>query len=288
MIRSLALAAVLAVCACTQQQPPPPAPAEAPPPATAAVPATSPPAAAPTAQSEIEQATASQESGGNENEHQARSDASLEKIAGLPPAAQLPAGKWQPGVNYDPVVPAQPTNVSPGKVEAMEVFWLACPHCFALEPHLRSWLKNKPSYIEFVRVPVIWQPIHRAHARLFYTLEALGREDLVGKAFDTIHQDVDNHVPPLFGDSDDQTFHLQQQFAVQNGVSAEDFANAYNSFSVNTNMQRAEELTQRYHVSGVPLMVVNGKYTTDLAKAGSEAKLLELVNDLAVAEHGGR
>jgi hypothetical protein len=32
-------------------------------------------------------------------------------------------------------------------------------------------------------------------------------------------------------------------------------------------------------------MVVNGKYTTDLAKAGSDARLIELVNDLAAAEH---
>jgi len=286
MTRWLALAAVLAASACTQQAPPPPAPVEAPPPPAAAAPASTP--AAPTAKSETEQATASQESGGNENEHQARSDASLEKIAGLPPAAQLPAGKWQPGVNYDPVVPAQPTNVAPGKVEVIEVFWLACPHCYALEPHLQSWQKKKPSYIEFARVPVIWQPVHRAHARLYYTLEALGRDDLASKAFATIHQDVENHTPPLVGESDDQTFKMQQQFAVQNGVSAEDFANAYNSFSVNTNMQRAEELTQRYHVSGVPLMIVNGKYTTDVAKAGSEAKLLELVNDLATAEHGGR
>jgi protein dithiol oxidoreductase (disulfide-forming) len=288
MIRWIALAAVLAVSACTQQAPPPPppAPAETPPPAAAAAPARTP--AAPTAKSEIEQATASQESGGNENEHQARSDASLEKIAGLPAAAQLPAGKWQPGVNYDPVVPAQPTNVAPGKVEVIEVFWLACPHCYALEPHLQSWLKKKPAYIEFVRVPVIWQPVHKAHARLYYTFEALGRDDLAIKAFDTIHQDLESHAPPLVGDSDDQTFRMQQQFAVQNGVSAEDFANAYNSFTVNTNMQRAEELTQRYHVSGVPLMIVNGKYTTDVAKAGSETKVLELVNDLATAEHGGR
>jgi thiol:disulfide interchange protein DsbA len=50
-------------------------------------------------------------------------------------------------------------------------------------------------------------------------------------------------------------------------------------------MQRAEQLTQRYRVEGVPLMVVNGKYTTDIAKAGGEAQLMKLVGDLAAAEH---
>jgi protein dithiol oxidoreductase (disulfide-forming) len=285
MMRWLGLAALLAVAACTRQTPAP-----APPPATAATeqvpaPPTPPAPPPPSAQSETEQATASQESGDGDGEHQARSDASLERIAGPPPGAQLPAGKWQPGVNYDLVVPAQPTSVSPGKVEVMEVFWLACPHCYALEPYLRSWLKSKPPYVVFVRVPVMWQLIHRVHARLYYTLDALGRQDLVAKAFATIHQDLENHQPPLIGDSEQQTFKLQQQFAVANGVSAGDFETAYNSFVVNSDLQRAEEITQRYHVEGVPLIAVNGKYTTDVGKAGNEARLIELINDLVASEH---
>jgi len=288
MIRSIALAAtLLVICACARQAPPPPAPAPAAPSAEAtAPPAASTPAPATTAQSETEQAKASQESGGGESEHEDKSDASLEKIAGAGAGTQLPAGKWQAGTNYDVLVPAQPTSVSPGKVEVMEVFWLACPHCYALEPHIKSWLKTKPAYVEFVRVPVIWQPIHRSHARLFYTLLALGRQDLVAKAFDTIHQDIENRQPPLFGSSDEESFRLQQQFAVQNGVSADDFAKAYNSFTVATDIQRAEEITQRFHVEGVPLLAVNGKYTTDVAKAGGEAKLMQLVTDLAASEHG--
>jgi protein dithiol oxidoreductase (disulfide-forming) len=289
-IRYTALAALLALCACARQEAPPAPAATAPaaPEAQAAAPATAatPPAAeARSPQSETEQATASQESGDGDSDHQARSDASLERIAGAAPAASLPGGKWQAGTNYDPVVPAQPTGVAAGKVEVMEVFWLACPHCYALEPRIRSWLKAKPGYVEFVMVPVIWQQMHRVHARLYYTLEALGRDDLVSKAFDTIHQDLENRQPPLVGDSDDATYRMQQQFAAQNGVSADDFSKAYNSFSVSSNLQRAEEITQRYHVQGVPFFVVNGKYSTDVAKAGSEAKLIELISDLAAAEH---
>jgi thiol:disulfide interchange protein DsbA len=275
MTRMLALAALLALAGCARQSPAPPPQAPA---ASAAAQPEAPAAGAPAAgampaPSETEQATASQESGDAEGEHQPQSDASLERLAALPPSAQLPAGKWQPGVNYDPVVPAQPTSVSSGKVEVLEVFWLACPHCYALEPYLRSWLNTKPAYVQFVRVPVIWQPIHRAHARLYYTLDALGRQDLVQKAFDTLHHDL-------------ETRQLQLQFAVKNGVSADEFAKAYNSFGVNANLQRAEEITQRYQVHDVPLIVVNGKYTTDLGAAGSETRLIELINDLAAAEHG--
>jgi thiol:disulfide interchange protein DsbA len=283
----LAVAALVVLSACARQAP---APAPAAPPAAQTqsappTPAVPPPPEARSTQTETEQATASQESGDGDGDAHARSDASLEKIAGAASGAQLPGGKWQAGVNYDPVVPAQPTSVGTGKVEVMEVFWLACPHCYALEPRIRSWLKTKPAYVEFVRVPVIWQDVHRAHARLFYTLEALGRDDLVEKAFETIHQDLENRVAPLVGQSDEETYRLQQQFAAQNGVSADDFSKAYNSFSVGSNLQRAEEITQRYHVQGVPFFVVNGKYSTEVAQAGSEPKLIELISDLAASEH---
>jgi thiol:disulfide interchange protein DsbA len=188
-------------------------------------------------------------------------------------------------VNYDPVVPAQPTNVAPGKIEVMEVFWLGCPHCYDLEPLIKAWLKTKPAYVEFVRVHVMWQPVHRAHAKLYYTLESLGRPELFEKAFETIHQLGQRGEPMLIGSSDEETFKVQQRFAVQNGVSAADFAKAYNSFTVNTQLQRAEELTQRYRVQGVPFIAVNGKYATDVVKAGGEAKLIDLINDLVAAEH---
>lgn len=285
MMRWLMLAALLALGACARHTPP--AAASQPSAAAPTHPSASAPAAtpAPSSQSETEQATSSQESAGNDSERDTRSDASLERIAGAGSAA-LPAGKWQPGVNYDPLVPAQPTTVPPGKVEVMEFFWLACPHCYELEPHMRSWLKSKPAYVEFVRVPVIWQPVHRAHARLFYTLEALNRDDLVEKAFETLHQDLQRGQPPLVADNDQETFRLQQQFAVQNGVSASDFATAYNSFAVNSDLQRAEEITERYQVQSVPLIAVNGRYTTDVGKAGGEDKLIELINDLAASEHG--
>ncbi|HEY7963034.1 MAG TPA: thiol:disulfide interchange protein DsbA/DsbL [Steroidobacteraceae bacterium] len=285
MRRLLALAALAALAACGQQAPPPPAATPAAP-AAATEPAAPPPAAPPAApQSETQQATASQESGADETDHQqAKSDASLEKMTSLPP--QMPDGKWKAGVNYDPIVPTQPTSVPPGHVEVLEVFWLGCPHCYDLEPLLRAWLKTKPAYVDFVRVHVIWQALQKSHAHLYYTIEALDRPGLFEKAFETIHQLELDRKPPLVGDSDEESFRLQQAFAVKNGVSADDFAKAYNSFSVNSDLQRAEQTTQRYHVEGVPFIVVNGRYSTDVIKAGGEAKLIDLINDLVAAERG--
>ncbi len=288
MIRTIALTTVLAllVCACARGSQQHTAAQAAKPQTPSVIQQETPPPAPPdtsTQQTESQQATAAQEKGDEpeDDPRAARGDATLERLAQLPADQQLPAGKWKPGQNYDPLVPAQPTNVGPGKVEVTEVLWLGCPHCKALEPFIQSWLKTKPSYIEFVRVPVMWGPAHRAHAHLFYTIMALNRPDLIPKAFEAIQ---DQHQM-LFGQSEDDTLKAQQAFAQANGISAADYAKAYNSFTVNSNLQRAEQLTQRYHVEGVPLVVINGKYTTDVAKAGSQANLIQLIDDLAAAEH---
>ena len=284
--RWLALTALLALglAGCSRQAPEAALPPTAAPAGEAApTPPAAPPAAAPnTAQSETEQARASQESAdGAAGEKPESSDASLERMASLPADAQLPSGRWKPGVNYDPVVPAQPTSVEAGKVEVIEVMWLGCPHCYELETYIRPWLKSKPAYIEFTRVPVMWQAPHRAHAKLFYTLKALGRPGLIDKAFDTIQQQRN----PLIGSSDEESLKVAQAWAVKQGISAEDFASAFNSFSVNSDLQRADELTTRYRVQSVPTVIINGKYITDVAKAGGPTQLIQLIDDLAAYEH---
>ena len=279
MIRlSVAIALLaLSISACARNAPPPsPAPAAKP---AASAPAPKEDASGKAQTSESQQATASQESTGEETADDKR-DASLERLAAMPSDQQLPAGQWKPGVNYVPLVPAQPTNVAPGKVEVVEVFWYACPHCYALEPFVQNYLKNKPEYVELIRVPVMWGPVHRAHARLFYILESLGRKDLHSKVFDTIHKEQNM----LVGNDDASTQKVQRDFAVANGIKAEDFDKAWSSFTVNSNLQRAQQLTERYHVDGVPLIVVNGKYETDVGKAGGPGQLLSLINDLAASE----
>ncbi len=266
----------LSVSACAREAPAPTAPAASP--ATSSSTAQKAPAA--TSQtSELQQAAASQESTGEDTGEDTR-DTSLERLAAMPADEELPVGRWKPGVNYTPLVPAQPTNVPPGKVEVVEVFWYGCPHCSALEPFIQSWLKNKPDYVQFVRVPVMWGPVHRAHARLFYILQSLGREDLHSKVFDTIHKDHNM----LVSNDEAATRKMQLDFATANGIKAADFNKAWDSFAVNADLQRAEQLTQRYHVEGVPLIVVNGKYTTDVGMAGGPGELLKLIDDLAASE----
>jgi thiol:disulfide interchange protein DsbA len=209
-------------------------------------------------------------------------DASLEHVAALPQQAQLPSGQWTPGTNYTVISPAQPTDAAPGKVQVIEVFWYGCPHCYALDPYLETWLKTKPDYVDFVRVPIMWGDIHRYHARLFYTLQALGKLDqLHTQVFDEIHL----HNDPLYVQGNPQaTFQAQLKFAEAHGISASAFTNAYNSFGVQSNLQRADDLDRRYKIDAVPAIVIDGKYEADVGTAGSEEKLIQLINDLSASE----
>jgi thiol:disulfide interchange protein DsbA len=274
MLRPLALFAFLAVSitACGHAAPGSPPPA-------AASQASAPPAAAPEPAAQATPDTARQPLPA-ETSTEERGDTQLERLAQMPADQQLPGGRWKAGTHYLPIVPAQPTSVGPDKVEVLEVFWYACPHCFDLEPYIQSWLKKKPAYVEFTRVPVMWGPVHRAHAHLFYTLQALQRSDLDQKVFETIH---DEHNT-LVGSDEAQTLDAQTKFAVAHGIKADAFKTAFNSFTVSSNLARAEELTQRYHVEGVPLIIVNGKYATDVGKAGGHPELIQLITDLTASE----
>lgn len=200
--------------------------------------------------------------------------------AALTQATPEAPSRWQQGVNYTLLVPAQPTNAPAGKVEVAEIFWYGCSHCYALDPFLENWKKKAPPYVHFTHVPVTWGPAHRAHARLYYTLEALGKEEELRAA---VFKEI--QVNMLASNDPIETEQMQMQFARRQGISEEDFRKAYNSFAVETNMQRAEQLMRRYKVSGVPLMVINGKYTADVSSAGGQNQLIELINDLAAREY---
>ena len=76
----------------------------------------------------------------------------LAAVSGAQPAraANTPppvSSRWKAGVNYKVISPAQPTNAPPGKVQVIEFFYLACPFCHALEPHMLAWRKTKPAYV---------------------------------------------------------------------------------------------------------------------------------------------
>jgi protein dithiol oxidoreductase (disulfide-forming) len=197
--------------------------------------------------------------------------------------------KWVEGVNYTRVVPAQPTSAPAGQVEVLEFFWYACPHCFALEPTVVTWLKNKPAYITFTRVPIEWNEGHRSLARLYYALDGLGK---INDVHAEIFKEIQVNNDPLIGADPNNSAaaeRTQLSFVRKLGISDSDFSKAYHDMNTEIAMQRADQLAQRFRITGVPSFVINGKYVTDLGQADPSArdpnKLMALISDLAAQEH---
>jgi len=203
--------------------------------------------------------------------------------AAVPPSGPNP---WAEGVNYSRLVPAQPTDVPAGQVEVLEFFWYGCPHCNALEPTIEAWAKTKPSYVTFTRVPVLWNAGDRALGRLYYTVQSLGKiDELQAAIFKEIHVNGD----PLIGADPEnaaEAERMQAVFVRKYGISEQDFRAKYeHDMGVETALQHADELAERYRVTSVPDFVVNGKFVADVATAGSPERLISLLNDLTAAEH---
>ena len=185
------------------------------------------------------------------------------------------AVQLQQGVNYKLLQPAQPTSVAAGKVEVVEVFWYACGHCYLLEPKLEAWnKKGRPANAVLVRLPATWNATLKTHARVFYTMDMLGRWDLNPEIWREIN---------VKGNRLDTPAAIEAYFTSR-GVAKADFQKAFASFGMDSRVAKAEDLNRRYKIASTPTVVVNGKYVTDVAMAGGEEKLFEIVNALVAKE----
>ena len=278
----LTLAALLLCTACGKETPPA-ATEQAEAPAAPATTAEAPPAAAPAAK-----AAAGSSDGETVDEAVSATSPIAAAVAATTPApAKGDVTRWKAGENFIAYPVAQPVSTPPGKVEVVEGFWYGCGHCYALEPRLESWEKSKPDWIVLKRTPVIWNEVTREDARLFFTIESLGLLDkLHAEVFREIH--ANGHPLTIIrGGRVDAaaTEKSAREFLMSKGVSAEDFAKYYRTFSAENKLRQAENLSRRYLLDHTPMFVVHGKYLTDATMAGGVDQLFQVVNDLAAREH---
>ena len=170
----------------------------------------------------------------------------------------------------------QPQTVpANGKVHVEELFWYGCGHCFSLESHVESWVNKLPADVEFSRIPAMFGKSWVIHAQMYYIGEVLGiTEKSHGDTFKAIHINGKRL----------QRKSEQQEFFAAYGVSKEDFDKAYSSFTVKSRLQQGDKRIRAYRVSGVPAIVVNGKYLVDAASAGGQKNIFKVVNYLIEQE----
>jgi thiol:disulfide interchange protein DsbA len=205
------------------------------------------------------------------------------QLAGIAGAAALAAGGLPRGVLAQGAAPVegkdflklkQPVAMaSTGKIEVVEFFWYACPHCFHFEPTLEPWVAKLPADVHFRRVPVGFNDVRKEfHQRLYFTLEAMNQvEALHQKVFARFHlqhRPIDREADAL-------------QFAQENGLDVAKFKEILNSFSMQTKIGQANRLTEAYEIDGVPELGLQGRFTTGPSMAGDEPKAL-LVADYLI------
>ena len=178
------------------------------------------------------------------------------------------AQSFDEGIDYR--VLRQPVaTASPDKIEILEFFWYGCPHCKTFEGPLASWKSGLAKDVVFRKVHVPFR--EETHQRLFYSLESMGIADkLASKVFEAIHVER----KPLISLED------QKRFAKANGVDPARYEKAWMSFSVQSQMKRANALMQAYRIDGVPQLAVNGRYVTSPAMVGGHHQ-----RPLAVADY---
>lgn len=187
---------------------------------------------------------------------------------------QAQSPEFREGEHYRTLSNPVPTN-SGDRIEVAEVFWYGCPHCYSFKPLIESWEKDLPEDVEFELLPAAlgqsWEP----HARAFYTVKALDKfEQTHDPLFDALARDR----KPL-NDADSLA-----DFLSEHGVDPEKFVKTFNSFGVNAKMQQAQARIRGARITGVPAMLVNGKYVVSASLAGSHEKMLEVVDYLIEQE----
>ncbi len=175
---------------------------------------------------------------------------------------------------YEIMNPPQPTE-GDGKIEVIEFFWYGCPHCYHLEPALSAWLKTKPADVVFKRIPAVPSGSWEQLAVVYYTFEAMGLLDQYhSKIFDAIHKDNEN-----LGNKN-----VRDKWLAKNGIDPKKYDEVEKSFSVQTKVNRAKQLTAAYRVDGVPRIVVAGRYYTGPEQAGGSDKRMMDAVDQMIAE----
>ncbi len=178
------------------------------------------------------------------------------------------------GNDYQLISPAVKTS-QPDKVVVTEIFWYGCPHCFRFEPFVEKWSAGLPDGVIFEQVPSSLNPRWTEHARAYYSFQMMGKLEETHRAFfDAIHLKRQrlNSVDTI------------AEFVAERGLDEKVFREYYFSFPVETQLRKNVQIEKRYGHNGVPAVIVNGKYLVSSSLAGSNERMIQIMNFLVAKE----
>jgi protein dithiol oxidoreductase (disulfide-forming) len=174
------------------------------------------------------------------------------------------------GEQFDAVVQPIATD-NAAKIEVTEIFWYGCSHCYNMDAPLNAWVKKLPSDVYFKRVPGLpnasWAPM----AKTFYAMETLGvSEKLHTPLFEAIHK------TKALNPTDEKA--AIAWVTAQSGMDKLKVEQAFKSFTINTSLNRAAIVFRNSGATGVPSLVIDGKYITSSTMAGGNEQALNVAD----------
>lgn len=170
--------------------------------------------------------------------------------------------EFKDGVDYRTLKRPVITDADKGEIEVATVFWYGCPHCYSLESIVDRWSEDLSGDVHFVRRPGFFgQNLWQTHAQLYYTISNMGLEDKVHEGIFNEVQNKRNYLQ----DSDAMAEYLNKR----HGVDKKKFIAQFNSFGVNHQLQQASAKLKGYDLSGVPAIIIDGRYVVEPETAGS-------------------
>jgi thiol:disulfide interchange protein DsbA len=171
-------------------------------------------------------------------------------------AADLQAGR-------DYIVIEPPLQGTKGKIEVVEFFSYACPHCRDFHPHISRWAAKLPKDVSFRRIPVSFDRTPWARlARIFYALELTGDLAKLDTAvFVALHDERVNF------NSDEAVV----AWAAKKGGDGKKFADTLTSFAIESKVKRGDQDAIAARIQGVPALVIDGRYLMVNDAAGQNA-----------------
>ncbi|MDN3652443.1 thiol:disulfide interchange protein DsbA/DsbL [Thalassotalea ponticola] len=161
------------------------------------------------------------------------------------------------------------------KPEVREFFSFYCPHCLSFEPFMKDLAKSLPEGVAFVKNHVDFlraasPQVQFEITKAMIVAQQLPQEEvLIAALFDAIQK----QRLPLASQAE-----LRELF-VKNGVDGEQFDKLINSFGVNSKAKQMKKLQDEYSkkrvLTGVPTIIVNGKYRVN----ASELDRSDFLND---------
>lgn len=164
-----------------------------------------------------------------------------------------------------------PLQVGADKIEVTSVFSYTCPYCYQLEPLLQTWAAQQDSDIEVVHLPAAFNKQWEHLARAYYIMDALDLSEQAHMGlFNAIHQENAN-----LGSQ-----RALSKFFERYGVKGEQVNQLYASFGVESRLRQDLARLKAYRVTGVPAIVIDGRYVVDGKSAGSLANMLKVADEL--------